>query len=166
MSGLRLLSTFLFSCCVFAVGVGQASAQEQAVLERDAELLAEPRNGAPVVARLKQGTSGEVIARKTTWVNLRTASGTGWLFSFNLRVLAPGTAPAAGGRVPVPVVRTPTARTTATIGIRGLDEEDMRGARFDAAQVRLLDQYAASRQDAERAARDTGLTPARVEYFR
>jgi hypothetical protein len=165
MSGLRLL-TFLFSCCVYAVGVGQASAQEQAVLERDAALLAEPRNGAPVVAQLKQGTSGEVIARKAAWVNLRTASGTGWLFSFNVRVLAPGSAPAAGAKVPVPVVRTPTSRTTATIGIRGLDEEDMRGARFDAAQMRLLDQYAASRQDAEKTARANGLTPARVEYFK
>jgi hypothetical protein len=166
MSGQRLLFTFLFSFCVFAVGIGRASAQEQVVVERDAELLAEPRSGAPTVARLKQGTTGEVIARKIPWVNLRTGSGTGWVQSFNLRFLAPGTAPAAGGKVPVPVVRTPTSRTTATIGIRGLDAEDMRGARFDAAQMRLLDQYAASRQDAEKTARENGLTATRVEYFK
>src|SRR5690242_8714920 len=94
MSGLRLLFAILYACCVFAVGCGQASAQEQGVLERDAALLTEPRNGAPVVAQLKQGTSGEVIARKGAWVNLKTASGTGWLFSFNVRFQAPGTAAA------------------------------------------------------------------------
>ena len=167
MSGVRLLFTVVYACCLTAVGCGQASAQEQAVLERDAALLTEPRNGAPVVAQLKQGTSAEVIARKGAWVNLRTTSGTGWLFSFNVRFQAPGSAPAAG--VPSrPSVATapPQRRVTATIGIRGLDEEDMRGARFDAAQMRLLDQYAASRQDAANAARETGLTATRLEYFR
>src|SRR3954466_15431653 len=131
MSGLQLLRTFFYACCLVAIGCGQASAQEQAVLERDAPLLAEPRNGAPVVAQLKQGASGEVIARKAPWVNLRTAAGTGWLFSFNVRVVAPGSAPAAAGR-PAAAAARPQGRVTATIGIRGLDEEDMRGARFDA----------------------------------
>jgi hypothetical protein len=60
----------------------------------------------------------------------------------------------------------PPRRVTATIGIRGLDEEDMRGARFDAAQMKLLDQYAASRQDAAGGARDAGLTATRVDYFK
>jgi hypothetical protein len=165
MSGLRMLRTVFYACCLFAALCGEASAQEQAVLERDAALLTEPRNGAPVVAQLKQGASGEVIARKASWVNLRTASGSGWLFSFNVRVLAPGSGPTAGARVATTLAR-PQARITPTIGIRGLDEEDMRGARFDADQMRLLDQYAASRRDAESAARANGLTPARVEYFR
>jgi hypothetical protein len=168
MSGVRLLFTFFYACCLFVVGCGQASAQEQAVLERDAALLTEPRNGAPVVAQLRQGTSGEVIARKGAWVNLRTASGSGWLFSFNVRFQAPGTAGAVGN----PAARAPPAaasgprRVTPTIGIRGLDEEDMRQARFDASQMKLLDQYAASKQDAANTARDSGLAPARVEYFR
>ena len=165
MSGLRLLFTFFCACGVIVFAIGQASAQEQAVLERDAALLSEPRNGAPVVAQLKQGASGEVIARKGAWVNLRTASGSGWLFSFNVRFQAAGT-PAGAAK---PSVAAPPARRgpiTATIGIRGLDEEDMRQARFDPAQMRLLDQYAASRQDSEQAARASGLAPARVEYFK
>jgi hypothetical protein len=81
MSGVRLLFTFFFTCCLVAVACGQASAQEQAGLERDA-LLTEPRNGAPVVTQLKQGISAEVIARKGVWVNLLTIpSGTCWMLS-------------------------------------------------------------------------------------
>lgn len=165
MSGVRLLFTFLYACCLVAVGCGQASAQEQAVLERDAALLTEPRNGAPVAAQLKQGTSAEVIARKGAWVNLRTAAGTGWLFSFNVRFLAPGSAPAAAVKPPV-VAAAPARRVTPTIGIRGLDAEDLKAARYNDAQMRLLDSYAASRQDAESAAQATGLAPARVDYLR
>jgi hypothetical protein len=167
MGGLRLLFTFLYACCVFAVGCGQASAQEQAVLERDAALLTEPRNGAPVVAQLKQGASGEVIARKGAWVNLKTASGAGWLFSFNVRFQAAGSAPAAsGGARPATAAGTQPRRVTATIGIRGLDAEDLKAARYDEAQMRLLDGYAASKGDAQNAARASGLMPAWVEYLK
>jgi hypothetical protein len=81
MSGLRLLFKLFYACCVFFAAWGQVCAQEQAVLERDAALLAEPRNGAAVLAQLKQGTSAEVIARKGAWVNLTPASGRGSLFS-------------------------------------------------------------------------------------
>ena len=167
MSGVRLLFTFLYACCLVAVGCGQASAQEQAVLERDAALLTEPRNGAAVVAQVKQGSSAEVIARKGAWVNLRTAAGTGWLFSFNVRFLAPGAAPAASAPSrPSVATAPPQRRVTATIGIRGLDAEDLKAARYNDAQMRLLDSYAASRQDAESAAQATGLAPARVDYLR
>lgn len=168
MSGLRLLVTFLYACCVLAIGCGQALAQEQAVLERDAALLTEPRNGAPVVAQLKQGTSGEVIARKGAWVNLKTGAGTGWLFSFNVRFQAPGTAaaPAGAGAKPGIIAGTQPRRVTATIGIRGLDAEDLKAARYDEAQMRLLDSYAASKGDAQNAAQASGLSPARVEYLK
>jgi hypothetical protein len=168
MSGPRLLFTFLYACCVLAVWCGQASAQEQAVLERDAALLTEPRNGAPVVAQLKQGTSAEVIARKGAWVNLKTAAGTGWLFSFNVRFQAPGSAaaPASAGARPPTTVATQPRRVTATIGIRGLDAEDLKAAHYDEAQMRLLDGYAASKQDAEARASSSGLSASRVDYLK
>lgn len=164
MSGLRLLPTLIFACCLIAFGCGQASAQEQVVLERDAALLAEPRSGAPAVAQLKQGTSGEVIARKAAWVNLKTASGSGWLFSFNVRTVTPGSAAAGGARPAVAAV--PQSRITPTIGIRGLDVEDLKAAHYNDAQVRLLDSYAASKADAESAAQANGLAPVRVEYLK
>jgi hypothetical protein len=145
---------------------GHASAQQQqAVLERDAQLLAEPSNGAAVVASLKQGASGEVLARKGAWVNLKTSAGTGWLFSFNVRFQDAG-APAAKAPAAATPTPAPRSRVTSTIGIRGLDAEDMRQARYDGSQMSLLDQYAANRQDAEKAARASGLAPARVDYFK
>jgi hypothetical protein len=54
---------------------------------------------------------------------------------------------------------------TSTIGIRGLDKDDLRQASFSADQMRLLDQYAASREAAQSRARDAGLDPARVDYL-
>ena len=99
---------------------------------------------------------------------MNSPDASGWLFSFNVRFPAQTAAEgdsAAGsalGRVFGPR-RSPTV--TSTIGIRGLEEEDLRQARFDAAQMRLLDEYAASKPAAEERARGSGLAPASVEYL-
>ena len=54
---------------------------------------------------------------------------------------------------------------TSTIGIRGLDKEDLRQASFNADQMRQLDQFGASREAAQSQAGQSGLTPARVDYL-
>jgi hypothetical protein len=134
-------------------------------LERDSPLYAEPRLDAGQTAQLKQGAAGEVIGKQGGWLNLKTAAGTGWLFSFNVRFpprkAGEGESGAAG---PVLGPRR-SVSVTSTIGIRGLEEEDLRQARFDAGQMQLLDGYVASKQAAEDTARAAGLAPVKVEYL-
>ena len=62
-----------------------ALAAEQVTVERDSALYAEPRTDASQVAQLKQGTTAEVVGKNGVWLNLRTAEGSGWMFSFNVR---------------------------------------------------------------------------------
>ena len=148
-----MLLALLFAC-------GVAAAQP-VILEHDAQLLASPSAGARVVASLKKGATGELLARKGAWVNVKTQSGTGWVNSFNVREQS---APAAQGLGNIVAPRRkPVA--TATIGIRGLEAEDLKNSRIDPQQVKLLDTYAASAQEAQEAAQASGLSAARVEYF-
>lgn len=139
---------------------------QQVTLERDSPLYAEPRLDAPQVTQLKQGATGEVVAKQGGWLNLKTPGGAGWLFSFNVRFPAQkaegSESGSALGRVFGP--RRPTT-VTSTIGIRGLDEEDLKHASFNAGQMNLLDGFVASKQAAEERARKTGLAPATVEYL-
>lgn len=141
-----------------------AAAAESVVVAADAPLLAAPSSSAKVVTQLKQGMTGEVLSRKGAWVNLQTAAGTGWVNSFNVRDAA-APAPVAKSVPGGGMLGAPRSRTTATIGIRGLEAEDLRKASVDPQQVKLLDSYAVSRHDAESAARASGLEPARVEYL-
>lgn len=140
---------------------------QQVTVERDSDLRAEARLDAKVVATLKQGVKGEVTAKNGAWLNIKTAEATGWLFSFNVRFAsaqqASGASSASGlGRLFGPRQHI---NVTSTIGVRGLGEEDLRQARFDAGQVRLLDQYAATRAEAENSAQDSGLSAAQVDYL-
>lgn len=146
-----------------------SAAAQQVTLERDGPLYGEPRLDSAQVVQLKQGATGEVVAKQGAWLNLKTSEGSGWLFSFNVRFQSAGEgaggssgAGSALGRLFGP---RRTVSVTSTIGVRGLEEEDLKQARFDAAQMELLGRYVASREAAEEGARRAGLAPVRVEYL-
>ncbi len=139
--------------CVWFLACGLVAAQ-QVTIARDASLHAEPNAGAAAVGKLRQGEKAEQIGKQGAWVNVKAAAGTGWLYSFNV-TYATSSAPGSGGGA----AATPERRAViATIGIRGLEEEDLRRASFDGRQMDLLDGFAATRQAAEAAAARSGLT--------
>jgi hypothetical protein len=143
------------------------AAAQQVTLERDSPLYAEPRLEAAQVTQLKQGASGEVIGKQGAWLNLKTAGGSGWLFSFNVRFQSQKAEGGDGGGSALGRVFGPrqNVNVTAAIGIRGLDEQDLKQASFSDSQMKLLDGYTASKQAAENGARASGLAPEKVEYL-
>ena len=161
LPALRMMLAAVF----FAVA---PAAAQQVTLERDSPLYAEPRLDASQVMQLKLGATGEVIGKQGAWLNLKTPGGSGWLFSFNVRFQSqqPGAgdsgAGSAAGRLFGP---RRSVSVTSTIGIRGIEEEDLRQASFNADQMKLLDGYVATKEAAERGARASGLAPASVEYM-
>lgn len=163
-SVLRRLSAV---ACLSLGLIGLAGAQP-VTLAVDSTLHEEPRADARALAQLKSGASGEMIGRQGAWIQLKTPAGSGWVMSFNVRFES-GSQSAAGSGSGSGVVRLLTPRqkpaTTATIGIRGLEEEDLRRASVDMQQLQLLDRYGASRNDAASAAQASGLEPATVEYL-
>ena len=145
-----------------------AFAAEQVTVERDSPLYAEPRADASQVTQLKQGTVAEVLSRNGAWLNLKTGAATGWTYTFNVRFPSQAGGQSTGssstlGRLFAP--RSTSVATTSTIGIRGLDETDLRQATFNPDQMRLLDEYAANRESAQSQAAEGGLTPARIDYL-
>lgn len=152
---------------IAALCAAPATAQ-QVTLNRDSPLYAEPRLDAAQTAQLKQGAAGEVVGKQGGWLNLKTAAGIGWLFSFNVRFppqKAGNGEPGAGAALGQVFGPRRSVSVASTIGIRGLEEEDLRQARFDAGQMKLLDEYVASKKAAEDAARATGLAPVKVEFL-
>ena len=144
------------------------AAAQQVTLERDSALYAEPRLDASQVTQLKLGATGEVIGKQGAWLNLKTPGGSGWLFSFNVRFQSrqagagDSGASSTAGRL---FGSRRSASVTSTIGIRGIEEEDLKQASFSADQMKRLESYAATKEAAERRARATGLAPASVEYM-
>lgn len=164
----RAVRHWLIACLLAATA--QAALAEPVTIERDSVVRAEPRTDSAVVANFAKGAAGEALARQGAWVQVRTATATGWLYSFNLRFGAMAASPGDGGGAGSVLGRVFAPRqkvnVTATIGIRGLDEEDLKQARFDDGQLQALDGFAASREQAEAHAQGAGLQAARIDYLR
>ncbi|MBI2296739.1 MAG: hypothetical protein HYU76_12085 [Betaproteobacteria bacterium] len=167
----RLLTALLPALTAVTLAAMPAAAAEQVTVERESKLHAEPRLDAPQVALAKQGTLGEVVGKSGAWLNVKIPEATGWLFSFNVRFNvkpSPTAEPGSGGGASALGRLFGPRRSvavTSTIGVRGLEEEDLKQARFDAEQMRQLDEYAASKETAEQRARASGLAPVRVDYL-
>ena len=161
-----LLNGLLAALAAMLLAVGPAAAQKVTV-EQNTPLYSEPRMESSQVAQLQQGATGEVIGKQGVWLNLKTSAGTGWLFSFSVRFESQGAESSSGGsslgRVFGPRRSSPSV--TSTIGIRGIEEEDLKGATFNAEQMKLLDKYVASKEAAEKGARSAGLSATSVEYL-
>lgn len=149
--------------CGWLLACGLAFAQ-QVVFERDSALRAEPSPDAAVIATLKQGTTGQAAGKKGPWLNVKTSSGSGWVLSFNVR-FGPAQSSAADssalGRVVGPRQRL---NVTSTIGVRGLDAEALRQARFDEQQAQLLEKNRATASQAKASAAASGLKAVHVDY--
>jgi len=162
-----LLSCLRHALAIVGLLAAMAAVAQPVTVERDTPLYSEARLDSAVVTTLKQGTAGEVVAKNGAWLNFRTPAAAGWLFSFNVRFASTQTASAAGGASALGRLVGPreNVNITSAMGVRGIGEEDLRQARFDAGQMKLLDRYAVSKADAESSARASGLSAARVDYF-
>jgi hypothetical protein len=161
-----LLCSLLAALAAGLLAAGPAAAQKVTV-EQNTPLYSEPRMESSQVAQLKQGAAGEVIGKQGVWLNIKTPAASGWLFSFSVRFESQGAEGSSGGGSVLGRVFAPRRgpSVTSTIGVRGIEEEDLKGATFDAEQMKLLDGYAASRDAAEKRARSAGLSPTSVEYL-
>ena len=148
-----------------------AGAAEQVTVERESRLYAEPRLDAAQISVLAAGTVADVAGKSGAWLNVRTPSATGWVLTFNVRFsVTPSDAAARSsgdgdsmiGRVFGP---QRDVNVTSTIGVRGLDSEDLSQAKFNAGQMKLLDGYAVSKESAQESARARGLMATEVEYL-
>ena len=116
--------------------VSSAAFAQQVTISKTSKLFAEPSATASSVGELKEGTSAEVIGRQGAFVNVKSAAGTGWVFAFNVNFGSTGGAAASSSSSQ----RKPAGN--ATIGIRGLEKDDMKNATFDGKQLDALDGFA------------------------
>ncbi len=126
---------------------------------------ATPSARAKIVAQLASGTQVDVINRQGGWLQVQAQGKTGWVRLLSVRS-ATGRAGGAdlGGVVGLATQRS-NKQVVAVAGLRGLSEEDLKGAHFDAAQLTTLDTYKTSRQQADSFAAKARLKARSVAYL-
>ena len=143
-----------------------ASAASGGVLIKDETLYAKPAVRSASVGRVARGTHVTVVARQGGWVEVMSGRSHGWVRMFSVRGSIGGSGNAAselaglaqaGQRRPGNIV--------ATAGVRGLNEEDLKTAKYSERGIQDLASYSVSAGAARQFASNARLTRQAVAYL-
>lgn len=118
------------------------------------------------VSKVSKGASVEILARQGGWTQIRHAGRTGWVRILSVKTITGSAGGDALGLIEMGSAKRDPSRVVAVAGLRGLNEEELRAARFNANELLRLDQYISSRSDAEQFARSAGLRRLEVAYIK
>lgn len=132
-------------------------------LLRDEMLRAQASATAPVTGQVSRGTAVDIVARRGGWLQVRTPRAQGWVRLLSVRAGQRGSGGARlGDVVGVATRRSDPSRVVSVAGVRGLSEDQLRQARFDAEELARLDNHAATLSQARNHASRSGLASVNV----
>lgn len=153
---------WLFACLVWLATLDPADAQarrDPATIAQATELRQSPDAGAPVLATLASGQQVGVLEMRGEQAKVDAGGRVGWVDVAALR-LGDGGAAQSGGGAP----RRGERQATVSMGVRGLQPQDVANAQPDGAAVDRLDNYRASPQQAMAYAQGATLASRSVDY--
>lgn len=138
------------------------------VMLRDDTLRATGHAAAAKVALAKKGKAVNVLVSRGGWTQVQLGAATGWVRLLSVR-RGPASKTDFQGSVGSAenAVNSPhdSGSITATSGLRGLDIADLSAARFDAAQIALLEGHAVAKTEAAAFAAQAGLASRSLAYL-
>jgi len=145
---------------------GWSGAQEIGTALKPDEIKAEPYKDAKTLGKIAKGDRLEIVARRSGWLQVKAGGKKGWVRLLSVR-RGQGTqtnvAQEVGGVAGVATGRTGTGQVVSTTGVRGLDAEELKAAKFDEKQIARAESLAASSQDARKFAGQGGLAAQQIK---
>lgn len=141
------------------------SLAREASVGKPSSLYAEPFRDAAVVETLSAASTVEVMERKGGWSRVQHKQSEGWIRTLDLRFGKATESSVVADTFGLATGRSGSGNVVATTGIRGLDEEDLKSADFNAEQIGLAESYRIEPSVAESAAARAGLQSNSLTYF-
>lgn len=143
-----------------------AMAAETGVAVKADDIRAEPFGDAKSVGRLAVKDKVEILVRQGGWLQVKSAKGKGWVRMLSIQS---GDAKKGGneasGLLSLASGRAGTGKVVATTGIRGLSEEDLKAAKFNADELKLDESYGVTKEQAQQFANEGKLIARKFDYL-
>ena len=132
------------------------------VLRAD-KLYSEPASTSKVTASVAKGASVEILDKQAGWLRVKAGGQSGWIRLLSVRAGSGGLGGVGvGDVVGAATTRSDPTRVVAVAGLRGLDEEDLKQAKFDEAELARMDTWNVSAAQARSFASQAGLAAVSV----
>jgi len=143
---------------------GLSLAEMGTALKND-QVRAEPFSDAKVTGSIARNDKVEILSRKGAWLNIKTPKTKGWVRLLSVKRGSATSGTSASDVLGLASGRSGTGKVVATTGVRGLNEEDLKSAKFDESQVKTLEGYTQTAPQGQKFANRGGLKSARLEYL-
>lgn len=160
MNAGRRCNALLFAALLFAA---PALAAEGGAARKPSDLKKEPYRDARTVGVLATGDKVEILNKQGGWYYVRSAKGSGWIRMLSVRRSeARRLAVEAAALRGLATGRAGTGQVVSTTGIRGLSEADLKAATYNGAELRKLESFGATPEQAQDFAAQGALKPRQV----
>ncbi len=133
---------------------------------KDENLLSKPASGSTSVGKMAKGMSVDIVAKQGGWLQIKAGKAQGWVRLLSVRAGsgAAGSDGLAGvaGVAGAVTRQSDSSRVVAVAGVRGLNEEDLKGAKFNAEELARMEGFAVTSTQAKAFADKSGLKPQNV----
>lgn len=130
---------------------------------RAEKLYSQPSAASSVAGSAAKGASVNILAKQGGWLRVNAGKSTGWIRLLSVRAGAGGLGGAGlGDVVGAATTRSDPSRVVAVAGLRGLNNEDLKQAQFNADELTRLDTWAVTAAQAKSFANQAGLVAINV----
>jgi uncharacterized protein YgiM (DUF1202 family) len=133
---------------------------------KDENLLSKPSATSAAVGKMTKGMAVDITAKQGGWLQVKAGKAQGWVHLLSVRA---GSGGAGGGLAGVAGIagavtqKSDSTRVVAVAGVRGLNEEDLKGAKFNGEELNRMEGYAVTTGQAQAFADKSGLKSAKVK---
>ena len=130
---------------------------------RAEKLYSEPASTSKVTASVAKGASVEILGKQAGWLRVKAGSQSGWIRLLSVRAGSGGLGGAGVGDVfGAATTRSDPTRVVAVAGLRGLNDEDLKQAKFNAEELARMEARSVSATQARTFASQAGLAAVSV----
>jgi hypothetical protein len=143
--------------------VAQSARAAPGTVLRTEKLYSEPASTSNVTASVAKGTSVDILAKQGGWLRVKAGNATGWIRLLSVRAGVGGLDGAGvGDVVGAATTRSDPTRVVAVAGLRGLNDEDLKQAKFNAEELARMEAGHVSVTQARSFASQSGLAVVKV----
>ena len=125
----------------------------------------EPFSDAQKAGNLTRGERLEIISKKGAWLKVKTAKDSGWVRLLSVKRGTGKSGNEAAGLLDVASGRAGTGQVVATTGVRGLNEEELKSAKYNAGEIKTLESYTQTANQGQQFAQSGGLKAVKFAYL-
>lgn len=152
----------MFVSALLALGASTVHAATGTVL-RDEKLYTKPSATSSVAASVARGATVTIEQKQGGWLRVTSGRSTGWIRLLSVRAGAGGLGGAGvGDLVGAATTRSDPSRVVAVAGLRGLNDEELKQAKFNGEELARMESLTVSVAAARKFASSAGLAAVNV----